>query len=126
MKSFPNVHLSETKQDLIKQVTEIGNFLHEFYKETPDELFVSRAIPDGWTIKRNLKHVISTNISFGWWVGAPLFFLKLFGKVNHKQLSIDKIYPSNRKLKDYGKYDPNDRSSQPNKIQLLEKLLLYY
>ncbi len=123
MTHFPTVTYSETKQDLINQFYSIHTFLYEFYKETPLEFFNSKGYPDGWSIKRNLKHVISSNYSFGIWIGAPSFFLKLFGKIKHSHRFVDKINATNRNgITDYGKYFKSESNQQSEKDELLKQL----
>ncbi len=123
MKQFPTVTYSETKEELIEQFISVHDFLYEFYKETPLGYFNSKGFPDGWSIKRNLKHVISSNYSFGIWIGIPTFILKLFGKIKKAHYNIDKVHPTNRKgITDYGRYLKSEKNSQLEKDKLLSQL----
>jgi len=123
MTQFPNVEYNENKEDLIKQYNLINDFLYEFYKSTPLEYFNSKGYPEGWSVKRNLKHVISSNYSFGKWIGAPSSFLKLFGKVRKPHLLVDKIKPTNRNgITDYGRYLKSENNKQEEKDKLLQQL----
>ena len=123
MTQFPTIVYSESKEDLIKQYISVNDFLYKFYKETPLEYFNSKGFPEGWSIKRNLKHVISSNYSFGLWIGAPSFFLNLFGKIKKSHHSIEKINPTNRNgITDYGRYLKSENNSQKEKDKLLKQL----
>lgn len=120
MKPFPTIYPCQTKEELYKQVTDVHKAIADFYRSLPPELFDCHAVPDGWSVKRNMKHVISTNYSFGFWVGLPAFILKLRGKPKEKQLSIDAIVPTNRSgITNYGRYE----KSHPIHLHRRDKLL---
>lgn len=122
MNPFPKVLSSETKSELIQQVKEVNDFLFQFYKDSPDLLFESSAIPEGWSIKRNLKHCTSSNYIFGWWIGLPVFILKLFGKPKNHHISIEAIKGTNRfGISDYGKYIESIQTNPIDKQKLLEE-----
>lgn len=121
MKNFPVVKESESLEKLLTQVREIHEFLAEFYKEIPVEFFDAKAIPDGWTPKRNLEHIIISNKYFGLWIGAPGFLLKLWGKPKKNQIPIERIDATNRKaIKEYGVYRPTE---SPFPEEMRDKLL---
>jgi hypothetical protein len=122
MNHFPKVHSSETKMELIQQVKEVNDFLYQFYKDSPDLLFESSAVPEGWSIRRNLKHCTSSNYIFGWWIGLPVFILKLLGKPKIHEISIEAIKGTNRfGITDYGKYIESDKTNPLEKQKLLEE-----
>ncbi len=121
MYTLPTVHFSDNKEDLLKQVRYVHKEIVEFYKSTPDELFSTNPIPEGWSIKRNMKHVISSNKIFSIWIGAPRSFLKLFGKPKKATPSVDKIIPTNRlNITDYGKYSKNSPFPPGEKEKLIQ------
>ncbi|MBP7281662.1 MAG: DinB family protein [Leptospiraceae bacterium] len=123
MQTLPTIYECKTKEELYKQVLDVHQAIIDFYRAVPDEFFGSRAIPDGWTVRRNMKHVVSTNISFGFWVGLPSFILKLFGKPKTKQPTIEALDPTNRHgITDYGKYEKSN-SANPKKKEMLLKLI---
>jgi hypothetical protein len=120
VKTLPILYPCKTKEELFKQVLDVNQAIADFYKSIPDDIFSGKAIPDGWTVKRNMKHVISTNANFGMWIGFPLFILKLRGKPKSKQPTIEQLDPTNRHgITNYGKYE----KSNPNPKEK-EKLLL--
>lgn len=121
MNTLPTVHYSETREDLIQQIRDIHHAIVEFYKQTPNELFSTRPIPEGWSIKGNMKHVISSNKIFSSWIGAPGWFLKIFGKPKKKPLPIEKIVPTNRlNVTDYGQYTKHSPAKPGEKEKLIE------
>ena len=120
MQTLPTVYPCKSKEELSKQVLDVNKALADFYKNLPDELFSSKAIPDGWSIKRNMKHVISTNASFGLWIGLPTFILKLRGKPNANQPIIEALDPTNRHgITNYGVYEKSNSSDSGKKDKLL-------
>ena len=121
---FPSVHVSETKLELIQQIKDVNDFLYQFYKDSPNQLFFSNAIPDGWSIKRNLKHCTSSNFTFGWWIGLPPFFIKLLGKPKTVNVTIESIRATNRYgITDYGKYLPVNDFNTDEKNKLLDEFI---
>lgn len=123
MIALPVVCACKTKEELIKQVKEVGNALVQFYKELPDELFSSPAIPDGWSIEKNMKHIVKSNNGLGLWIGLPKSVLKMRGTPNKEQPPVQELRPTNRpELFDYGQYA---EPSKPNPFQkdfLLKRL----
>lgn len=121
---FPSVIASKTKLELIQQVMDVNDFLFQFYKDSPNHLFLSNAVPDGWSIKRNLKHCTSSNIYFGWWIGLPPLFIKLLGKPKKDKVSIERIRATNRfGITDYGKYLPGEEVKAEEKTKLLDEFI---
>lgn len=120
METLPIVHDCKTKEELIEQANSVHKAIAEFYKNIPDNLFNGEAIPDGWSVKRNMKHVVSTNVFFAKWIGLPAFILKRFPKPSEKQLNAQTMVVTNRKgITDYGKYN----TSRHPHLFLKEKLL---
>lgn len=119
MQTLPTVYPCKTKEELQKQVLDVHQSIADFYRSLPDDIFGCRAIPDGWSVKRNMKHVISTNFIFGVWIGLPTSILKIFGKPKAKQPTIDEIVATNRLgITNYGRYE-NSKSANPEKKSLL-------
>ncbi|MCB1192702.1 MAG: DinB family protein [Leptospiraceae bacterium] len=125
MYTLPTVHFSENKEDLIQQVRDVHNAIVEFYRSTPDEFFTTDPIPEGWSIKRNMKHVASSNKIFSVWIGAPRFFLKLFGKPKkNPPPPVEKIIPTNRlNITDYGKYSRKRHNTPEDREKLVREIL---
>lgn len=122
MANFPSVQTVNNKEELILEVKRIHEFLYEFYEGIPIEYFNGNAIPEGWTPRQNLKHLISSNKYFGLWIGAPRFLLSLLGKPKEGQIPIEKISATNRKgIKDYGKYRKDPNPNPRDKEELLKK-----
>jgi len=121
---FPTVNASETKSELIQQIKDVNDFLFQFYKDSPNQLFLSNAVPDGWSIKRNLKHCTSSNITFGWWIGLPPFFIKLLGKPKTDNVTMESIRATNRfGITDYGKYLTGEEVTFEEKTKLLDEFI---
>ena len=124
VQTLPTIYPCKTKEELCKQVLEVNQALVNFYKELPDDVFVGDAIPDGWSVRRNMKHVISTNNSFAIWIGLPSFLLKLRGKPKAKQPTIEQLDPTNRHgITSYGKYQKNNSANSQEKAKLLQMIL---
>jgi uncharacterized damage-inducible protein DinB len=124
VKTLPAVQNSTNKEDLSRQIREVHQALVDFYSEIPDTMLDSEAIPDGWTVKRNMKHIISTNMGFAFWIGLPAFILRLFPKPYPNQPTVEEIFVSNRKGNfDYGKYAKPGRPHPRHKEQLLKAIL---
>ena len=123
MKVFPVIKESDSLEKLLVQVREVHEFLYEFYRDIPSNLFEAKAIPEGWSPRRNLEHIISSNKYFGLWIGAPRFLLKLWGEPRKVQIPIEKIDPTNRKAyREYGIYEPTEVSQvEENREKLLGK-----
>ncbi len=120
MTLLPEIYSCKTKEEMLKQITDVHNAIVNFYREIPDNAFQKNAIPDGWSVKKNMKHIISSNYLFARYIGLPRFFIKLLGKPDSPQKAIDKISPTNRpSIKDYGKYTERE----VYKLGLKEKLL---
>lgn len=123
MQTLPTIYLCQNKEELFKQVLDVHKAIADFYRDLPDEFFFSKAIPDGWSIRRNMKHVISTNVTFGFWIGLPLFILKLRGKPKAKQPTVEALDPTNRHgITNYGKYEKSN-STNPRKKRILLKMI---
>ncbi len=121
VQKLPTIYPCKTKEELFKQVLEVNQAIADFYKNIPDDIFASKAIPDGWSVRRNMKHVISTNANFGIWVGLPPFILKLWGKPKASQPTIEQLDPTSRHgITNYGKYE----KSNPNPKEKAKLLLL--
>jgi hypothetical protein len=121
---FPTVNASETKSELIQQIKDVNDFLFQFYKDSPNQLFLSNAVPDGWSIKRNLKHCTSSNITFGWWIGLPPFFIKILGKPKTDNVTMERIRATNRfGITDYGKYLTGEEVTSEEKTKLLDEFI---
>ncbi|HMV42061.1 MAG TPA: DinB family protein [Leptospiraceae bacterium] len=120
MQTLPTIYPCKNKEDLAKQVIEVHKSIAEFYRSIPDEYFSGDAIPEGWTVRRNMKHVISTNGSFGFWIGLPKFIFKIWRKPSAKQPTIEQLEPTNRRgITYYGKYEKN-QANKEEKEKLLE------
>jgi hypothetical protein len=125
MNSFPVVYDVNTKEELIIQVRSVNSSLIDFYMNVPEDLLFAEAIPSGWTVARNMKHVSSTNNSFSFWIGLPNFFLKYYSKPSLKQLSAAEIVPTNRpNISNYGTYYKlkSKNSNLEEKKNLLDKI----
>jgi uncharacterized damage-inducible protein DinB len=124
MIALPIVIECKSKDEIIQQTMDVNRAIFNFYKEVPDNLLDSPAIPDGWSIKKNMKHVISTNNGLGRiWFSLPNFLLKLWFKPRIPQINIEKIDPTNRHgITDYGRYFPG-RSHFEEKEKLLSQIL---
>ncbi len=122
MKALPVIYLCKTKEELLKQFNEVNRSLIQFYKDIPEEFYSHKAIPDGWTVERNIKHSISTNKIFTFWMSLPKFFLKLVGKPRTQIIDLSEIDPTNRHgISSYGKYEKTDKKSNPQKKETLLK-----
>jgi uncharacterized damage-inducible protein DinB len=120
VQTLPTIYQCNSKDELKTQVINVHKALAEFYKNLPDEIFESPAIPDGWSVKRNMKHVISTNNLFSILIGLPRFLFKLLGKPKSDQPTVEKLDPTNRHgITNYGNYT----KSTSRHIQRKEKLL---
>jgi hypothetical protein len=103
--NFPVITISENKADLIKQIEDIYSFFNEFFLSIPLGYYSKNAIPEGWKIETNIKHLVTTTYLATYWLNAPNFFLKLFGVYKPKKIKIEKKMVTNRPgLDDYGKY----------------------
>ncbi len=123
MQTLPTIYECKTKEELYKQVLDVHKAIADFYRSLPDDIFGCRAIPDGWSVRRNMKHVISTNFAFGVWVGLPSFILKIFGKPKAKQPTIEALDPTNRHgITNYGRYE-RTKSPNPKKKEMLLRLI---
>lgn len=124
MSVLPTIYQCKTREELKTQITDVHKSLAEYYKSLPDDLFESIAIPEGWTIKKNMKHVVSTNGNFSVWIGLPCFFLKLLGKPKPKQLTVEQINPSNRPgITNFGKYGAPSSPKPKKKEKLLKAII---
>lgn len=120
VETLPTIYACKTKEELCKQVLDVNKSLANFYKNIPDEYFSSDAIPEGWSVRRNMKHVISTNITFAFWLGLPPFILKLRGKPKKNQPTVEQIDPTNRHgITYYGKYEKSKSFNPKQKEKLL-------
>lgn len=120
METLPTIYACKTKEELGKQVLDVNKSLANFYKNIPDEYFSSDAIPEGWSVCRNMKHVISTNITFAFWLGLPPFILKLRGKPKKNQPTVEQLDPTNRHgITYYGKYEKSKSFNPKQKEKLL-------
>ncbi len=125
VQTLPTIYPCKTKEELCKQVLEVNQALVNFYKELPDDVFTGDAIPDGWSVRRNMKHVISTNNIFAKWFGLPTYILKLRGKPKAKQPTIEQLDPTNRHgITSYGKYQKNNSFNAQEKAKLLQLILV--
>lgn len=108
MRTLPTIYPCKNKEEISKQVIEVHKAIADFYKNIPIEYFTNDAMPEGWSVRRNMKHVISTNSSFGLWIGLPKFILKIWRRPIQKQPTIEQLEPTNRRgITNYGKYEKN-------------------
>lgn len=123
MKNLPTIYQSKTKEELLKQVLDVHQAIAEFYRSIPEGYFESNAIPDGWSVRRNMKHVIGTNKAFGFFIGLPTFLLKILGKPKAKQPTVDQIDPTNRHgITNYGRYEKTNSANSLKKEKLLRSI----
>lgn len=123
MRILPQIYFADTKEKLLEEIDIVHKEIILFYREVPDELYSAIAIPDGWTVERNIKHIISSNRIFAKWLALPRFFLKLWIKPNPVQPKLEEILTTNRpKFFDYGKYIYKKSKKIKDKESLLTKV----
>ena len=121
---FPEIHHCKSKDEIIKQIQIAHEAIEQFYRNLPDDAFLANAIPDGWSVKKNMKHVSSTNNFFSLYISLPKFLLRLFGKPKTPQVPIEKLNPTNRPIvKDYGKYTKKDPFVSGEKEKYLKAII---
>lgn len=122
--TFPVVYNCKTKEDLLRQISEVNDVIVEFYKKVPLNIPQKDAIPDGWSLKKNMKHVINSNNFFSKFIGLPKFLIKIFGKPKNPQIPLEKISPTNRpNITDYGKYTGKENFSTGEKEKIIQNIL---
>ncbi|MBI3396672.1 MAG: DinB family protein [Spirochaetia bacterium] len=120
---MPVVKHSATKQELLQQIDDVHNAIMDFYRDVPDDIIMSSADPEGWSVVRNMKHVASTNKLMSRWVGMPGGLLKLLGRPKKPGLKVEDLVPTNRpNLREYGRYHTHEKSHPEVKARLLEKI----
>ncbi|MBE7412444.1 MAG: hypothetical protein L6Q54_07970 [Leptospiraceae bacterium] len=122
--SLPEIHSCSNKEDLLKQIIDSHQALVNFYKEIPSTIFQDGAIPDGWSVKKNMKHVISSTNLFTLYLKLPKFFMKIFGKPKKNQKPIEEVVPTNRpNIKDFGKYTTAEIYKPREKEKIIQGIL---
>lgn len=121
---FPEIHHCKTKEAIFEQIQKTHEAIVNFYRSLPDDMLSSNAIPEGWSMKRNMKHVVGTNHFFAMFMSFPKFVFKLFGKPKSPQTPIEQLSPTNRPIiKDYGKYTKRDSFKTGEKEKILDSIL---
>lgn len=80
MRALPTVILSSTREELLAQIDSVHFELIEFYRQVPADLMLTSADPDGWSVMKNMRHIISTNRYMAAYIGMPAFLLRFFGR----------------------------------------------
>lgn len=105
MTPLPTVIYSKTKAELIHQIQDIHNQLISFYRSIPADRMIIDAEPRGWPAFKNIKHSTSINKVFAFYVGLPVWLLRLRGKPRRPNLTLDTLVPTNRpQITDHGTY----------------------
>lgn len=124
MQTLPTVQFSRTVPELETQIRETHKSLADFYRSVPLDLFNADGKPEGWSPKRNLKHVTKTNNLILIWAKLPRWFIGLWPKPKNTD-SVEKLRPTNRPgLTEYGSYTKSDPFTEEERERMIEEMLL--
>ncbi|MBW7857876.1 MAG: hypothetical protein H3C43_06225 [Leptonema sp. (in: Bacteria)] len=119
MTPLPTVVFSKTNAELIQQIGDIHNQLAAFYRSIPADRMMVDAEPRGWPAFKNIKHSASINKVFAFYVGLPVWLLRLRGKPRRPNVTLDILVPTNRpQITDHGSY-PKGEPIDSNRLNTL-------
>lgn len=105
MRSLPVIVFSKNKAELVEQIDRVHRELAEFYRELPLDRMLVPADPLGWSARKNLHHIASTNRTMARYIGLPGWVLRMMGRPANASLTVEQIVPTNRPhITDHGTY----------------------
>lgn len=119
---LPEIHNCSTKEEMVAETDRVRDGLLTYLESLPPEDLFMRAVPEGWSIYKNFLHSAKTNRFMAKYLGAPSMVLKLKGKPA-KKADITKISPTNRKVSNYGHYEPGRKKGTAHDVSVLKRQL---
>ncbi|MEQ8351267.1 MAG: DinB family protein [Leptospiraceae bacterium] len=123
VRPLPEVHSTESISALLEQCESIQKAVETFIREIPLEYLNEQGYPEGWSPARNIKHVGNSLTLFSKFIGAPAWFIALFGKAKASMPPIESVRPTNRPPRyDYGTYKPGKPCTEEKREALIQGL----